>query len=538
MLVYSFIIDVSDLVTKNPVAVPEDKDGFTTQEEIQNNKSPRNSRVENKYPVDPLLQPKRLMATLPNINDSDVTDMSHTVGDDLYLSLCEKLEYLSGVNIFIIHLIESCDQSCIDEIMNAVESKGGYINYDAMAYGYDDADQVSYYNPSKGTNQSTSSKFNHRQWYIPAMEIPEAWEELKQGKSLKDVKVCVVDSGVDYKAPSLSSNMYTNMNEPLQPNSNYDTKEYIDEVYGYNFVDDSGDPMDNHGHGTRVASIIAGKLKRPDHTIAGISKSVKIVPCKIFNQELKARISNIIRCIDFCLSVGAQIQYHSWEIHRDKEVLKEAFRAAENNGVLMVVAAGDSSKMSKNDIEHAVVIPTMYSKWFSNILSVASMRLTREQRTQDRFLACITKHKQHDGLCEKNYIKYDLSGNSHYGRYTIHVAAPGTNILSLDHTRKLSFTDGTAMAAAIMTGVCALMLSIETPKNENISLTPPKVIELLRRSTVITWGLNEKVRWDGFVNVALAVRNTISFLSDNQTIQNNQDFAKKEPELIDYKIIF
>src|SRR5262249_5678047 len=69
--------------------------------------------------------------------------------------------------------------------------------------------------------------------------------------------VAVIDTGIDYTHPDLAAHIWTNAAEAGgAPGVDDDGNGYVDDVHGYDFVNDDGDPMDDFFHGTHVAGTI------------------------------------------------------------------------------------------------------------------------------------------------------------------------------------------------------------------------------------------------------------------------------------------
>src|SRR5262249_44118346 len=96
----------------------------------------------------------------------------------------------------------------------------------------------------------------------------------------QDGVVAVLDSGVDYTHEDLAPNMWTRP-ASMQPYQDSDLG-VIDDVHGFNAIDNAADPMDENGHGTHCAGIIGAEGEN-DIGIAGVNWKVRIMPLKFMN---------------------------------------------------------------------------------------------------------------------------------------------------------------------------------------------------------------------------------------------------------------
>jgi subtilisin family serine protease len=163
------------------------------------------------------------------------------------------------------------------------------------------------------------------QWGLKITHVPEAWDLLTNANQ---VLVAVVDSGIDFTHPDLAGQIATN---------------------GWNFLSNTNDPIDDFGHGTFVAGIIAAKANN-GIGIAGVAPNVKILPLKVFDSShLSVFADTAASAIDYARSAGASVINISFSANfgiSDSQALQGSIARAYRAGIVIVAAAGNGSSVN------------------------------------------------------------------------------------------------------------------------------------------------------------------------------------------------
>lgn len=190
------------------------------------------------------------------------------------------------------------------------------------------------------------------------IDADRAWN-LETGSA--DVVVAVVDSGVDVTHPDLAANIWTHPDETSNGVDD-DGNGYIDDIHGWDFVENDNQPIDSHGHGTHVAGII-GAVGNNGIGSTGVCWRVSIMPLRFITAADYGTTADAIQAIEYADDNGADVINLSWGGSDYSQALKDAIDAAD---VLVVCAVGNEG----GNLDDAPLYPASYDS--ANILSVAA----------------------------------------------------------------------------------------------------------------------------------------------------------------------
>lgn len=282
------------------------------------------------------------------------------------------------------------------------------------------------------------------QWALYRCGIQQSWEWLQEnGKHPggdASIVVAVIDTGVDFTHGDLRDNMWVNEKETAGDGRDNDGNGYVDDYYGVDIVAGRGNGMDDHGHGTHVAGVIAA-VNNLQGTV-GVAFNTKIMSVKAGMSSGYFTQDAIAKAILYAYENGADVINMSFGGTASSIAVQDALAKAYTRCVL-VASAGNEGAPN----EGLFAVPN-YPAAYPYVLGVMSV--------------------DKDGV-ESAFSNYDAAA---FNGVEYEVYAPGEDIVSTIPGDRYATWSGTSMAAPLVSGMAALLRSYYT----DLSMYPTKFI--------------------------------------------------------------
>ena len=228
-----------------------------------------------------------------------------------------------------------------------------------------------------------------------------AWNLAKPATG--EVVVAVLDTGLDTGHPDIVANLWTNPGETASNNLDDDANGHIDDVHGFNFVDNNGNIADSGDHGSHVAGTIAATGNN-SLGVLGVDFKAHLMMLKVSSDGSTISTTAEIDALQYAAmmksrGVNVVAINASFGGGSSSSAESAAIQAVGDAGIVFCAAAGNSS--SNNDT--TLTYPASYR--LNNMIVVAASTQTNQ-----------------------------LASFSNYGATTVDLAAPGTNVFSLKPT--------------------------------------------------------------------------------------------------------
>lgn len=264
----------------------------------------------------------------------------------------------------------------------------------------------------------------------------------------------------------------------------------IDDLIGWDFVNNDNDPFDDNGHGTHVSGTI-GALGGNGIGVAGVVWQTQIIALKFLGASGSGSISGAIQAVNyfasattFAQTMGLSSDFvatnNSWGGGGSSQTMLDAIVRGANAGNLFVAAAGNGGADGIGDNNDATPnYPSNYSTQtaigWDAVIAVAAINSSGARASY-----------------------------SNYGNLTVDLAAPGSGILSTVPNNGYASYSGTSMATPHVTGALALLASVSPTS------TPQQLITMLRQAVTPVSSLATLTAWDGVLNIGDVVAGIIN----------------------------
>ncbi len=295
--------------------------------------------------------------------------------------------------------------------------------------------------PSLAFAQTANDPARTQQWYLDAIGAPEAWD-ITTGRS--SVLVAVLDTGIDLDHEDIVGNLWTNPNEIAGNGTDDDQNGYIDDIHGWDFVDNDNDPtptvfseadFDVATHGTLIAGEI-GAVGNNGFGVTGLAWDVSLLPVRMLGEDGSGTGNNAAAAIQYAVEQGAKVINLSFAGNEPNTALENAVRDAYEQGVVVVAALGNDGRNVDLDPVYPACLRTTDEDWVIGVTALTEQNLGADF--------------------------------TNYGAICADLGAPGTSIIGLSYQDDViagfessydGLWSGTSMASPLVAGAAALLFS-------------------------------------------------------------------------------
>lgn len=288
-----------------------------------------------------------------------------------------------------------------------------------------------YFTSEESVPSAEDNKGMDKQWYLKDQKLESVWGNEDYGNTAGEgVVVAVIDTGVDYNHEDLQDNIWTNSAEVSgQKGTDDDNNGYVDDVHGINLIDPNETPMDDHGHGTHVAGIIA--MENNNVGGVGIAYKSKIMPIKAGGSDGTFNSTDIAKGIEYSYKNGADVINMSFGSYAHSALIENALQDAFNSCVLVAAAGNYGIPTADCPLGGQNMYPASYS-----------------------YVIGVMAYDEANSFASFSNWDYKPNANAEY-----EVVAPGVSVYSTLPNGRYASWNGTSMAAPMVSAEAAILRS-------------------------------------------------------------------------------
>lgn len=288
-----------------------------------------------------------------------------------------------------------------------------------------------YFTSEESVPSAEYNKGMDKQWYLKDQKLESVWGNEDYGNTAGEgTVVAVIDTGVDYNHEDLQDNIWTNSAEVSgTTGADDDNNGYVDDVHGINLIDPNETPMDDHGHGTHVAGIIA--MENNNVGGVGIAYKSKIMPIKAGGSDGTLYSSDIAKGIEYAYKNGADVINMSFGSSAHSALIENALQDAFGSCVLVAAAGNESTPTADCPLGGVNIYPAAYS-----------------------YVIGVMAYDEANKFASFSNWDYKPNANAEY-----EVVAPGVSVYSTLPNGRYASWNGTSMAAPMVSAEAAILRS-------------------------------------------------------------------------------
>lgn len=288
-----------------------------------------------------------------------------------------------------------------------------------------------YFTSEESVPSAEDNKGMDKQWYLKDQKLESVWGNEDYGNTAGEgTVVAVIDTGVDYNHEDLQDNIWTNSAEVSgTTGADDDNNGYVDDVHGINLIDPNETPMDDHGHGTHVAGIIA--MENNNVGGVGIAYKSKIMPIKAGGSDGTFYSSDIAKGIEYAYKNGADVINMSFGSSAHSALIENALQDAFGSCVLVAAAGNESTPTADCPLGGRNMYPASYS-----------------------YVIGVMAYDEANSFASFSNWDYKPNSNAEY-----EVVAPGVSVYSTLPNGRYASWNGTSMAAPMVSAEAAILRS-------------------------------------------------------------------------------